>query len=92
MKHPDPVRAEPEHSVPRPHGAPAYYQGRPASLWIKVMRPRHQRKAIAPKTPEPNDIEQSHSLLCGLPAAVSGWRAGPFHHFPCRISVAVQHA
>jgi hypothetical protein len=25
--------------------APAYYQGRPASLWITVMKPRRQRPA-----------------------------------------------
>jgi hypothetical protein len=27
----------------RPNGAPAYYQGRPASLWINAMRPRRRR-------------------------------------------------
>jgi hypothetical protein len=29
----------------RPHGAPAYYLGRPARLWITAMRPR--------RTPQP---------------------------------------
>jgi hypothetical protein len=27
----------------RPSTAPAYYLGRPARLWITVMRPRHRR-------------------------------------------------
>jgi hypothetical protein len=27
----------------RPNGAPAYYQGRPASLWIRVMKPCRNR-------------------------------------------------
>jgi hypothetical protein len=38
-------RAEPEPGFPRPNGAPAYYQGRPARLWITAMRPRHGRTA-----------------------------------------------
>jgi len=38
-------RAEPEPDFPRPTGAPAYYQGRPARLWITAMRPRHRRTA-----------------------------------------------
>ena len=33
--------AEPERDVPRPNGAPAYYIGRPARLWVTAMRPRH---------------------------------------------------
>jgi hypothetical protein len=28
----------------RPNCAPAYYQGRPASLWINVMKPRRRRR------------------------------------------------
>jgi len=28
----------------RPNSAPAYYQGRPASLWINVMKPRRRRQ------------------------------------------------
>jgi hypothetical protein len=29
--------------VSRPNSAPAYYLGRPASLWINVMKPRRRR-------------------------------------------------
>jgi hypothetical protein len=32
--------AEPRRRVPRPNGAPAYYLGRPAHLWIAATRPR----------------------------------------------------
>lgn len=31
--------------VSRPNCAPAYYLGRPASLWINVMKPRRRRTA-----------------------------------------------
>ena len=31
--------------VPRPNGAPAYYLGRPARLWITAMSPRRSRIA-----------------------------------------------
>jgi hypothetical protein len=34
---------EPGRTVSRPNGAPAYYLGRPARLWITVMRPRRKR-------------------------------------------------
>jgi hypothetical protein len=37
------VPAEPDPHVSRPNSAPAYYQGRPASLWINLMRPRRGR-------------------------------------------------
>jgi hypothetical protein len=37
--------AEPERDVPRPNGAPAYYMGRPARVWINAMRPRHRHGA-----------------------------------------------
>jgi hypothetical protein len=30
----------------RPNGAPAYYQGRPATFWIAVMSPRTKRTAV----------------------------------------------
>jgi hypothetical protein len=85
LKQPDPVLAEPEHSVSRPHGAPAYYQGRPASLWIKVMKPRHRRNVIDSKTPEPNDIEQSLGAVFSgalpLPAVLAARPPGrPGHH------------
>lgn len=36
----DPAGPEPE--IIRPNTAPAYYLGRPARLWITVMRPRHR--------------------------------------------------
>jgi hypothetical protein len=32
----------------RPNGAPAYYLGRPASLWISVMRPRRSATHTTP--------------------------------------------
>ena len=46
---------------------------------INILR---QRKAIAPKTPEPNDIEQPNSslrgLVAGCPRPCPGGRPGPF--------------
>ena len=39
--------AEPKQQVRRPNGAPAYYLGRPAALWITAMSPRCQRKPVA---------------------------------------------
>lgn len=38
-------RLRPAPHVSRPNTAPAYYLGRPASLWINVMRPRRRRTA-----------------------------------------------
>jgi hypothetical protein len=35
--------AEPEPEISRPSTAPAYYLGRPARLWITVMRPGRRR-------------------------------------------------
>ena len=35
--------AGPEPGISRPSTAPAYYLGRPARLWITVMRPRRRR-------------------------------------------------
>ncbi len=37
--------ARPGREIRRPNGAPAYYLGRPASLWITAMRPRRSRTA-----------------------------------------------
>jgi hypothetical protein len=34
----------PKPGISRPSTAPAYYLGRPARLWITVMRPRRRRK------------------------------------------------
>lgn len=37
--------AEPGRDVPCPNGAPAYYIGRPARVWITAMRPRRIGRA-----------------------------------------------
>jgi hypothetical protein len=42
---PDPGEPEPE--ARRPNGAPAYYLGRPARLYITAMRPRRRHAASA---------------------------------------------
>jgi hypothetical protein len=39
------VPAEPGQEIRRPNTAPAYYLGRPASVWITAMRPRRRRAA-----------------------------------------------
>ena len=39
----------PERKIRRPNGAPAYYLGRPAGLWIAAMRPR--RRPTASRSP-----------------------------------------
>jgi hypothetical protein len=41
------IPGEPEPHVSRSNCAPAYYQGRPASLWVNAMKPRHRRRAPA---------------------------------------------
>lgn len=44
---PDP--GEPEREARRPHGAPAYYLGRPARLCIAAMRPRRRHASDHPE-------------------------------------------
>jgi hypothetical protein len=36
------AHAQADAYIPRPNSAPAYYQGRPASFWINVMKPRRR--------------------------------------------------
>jgi len=38
------VPGQPDPHVSRPNCSPAYYQGRPASLWINSMKPRRTRE------------------------------------------------
>jgi len=40
------LRAEPEREIHRPNGAPAYYLGRPARLWITTNAPAPQSRRI----------------------------------------------
>jgi hypothetical protein len=42
---PSDSRADRKRKVSLPNGAPSYYQGRPAALWINAMRPRRGRPA-----------------------------------------------
>jgi hypothetical protein len=42
---------KPGKAIRRPNTAPAYYLGRPASLWITAMSPRRGRTASAHRTP-----------------------------------------
>jgi hypothetical protein len=37
----------PDRDIPRPNGAPAYYLGRPAHVWIAAMRPARHHLAGA---------------------------------------------
>ena len=37
--------AEPERAIRRPNGAPAYYLGRPAALWMSITRRRRRPAA-----------------------------------------------
>lgn len=63
------VSGMPDPYTSRPHGAPAYYQGRPASLWIKVMKPRRRRKVIDRTTSKPANrpmLTASPHLAAGL--------------------------
>jgi hypothetical protein len=43
-----PRQARPESPARRPNGAPAYYLGRPAALWMAAMRPRRRPTASRP--------------------------------------------
>ncbi len=38
------VPGQPGRHISRPNCAPAYYQGRPAALWINIMKPHHRRQ------------------------------------------------
>jgi hypothetical protein len=38
-------QTEPDRKARRPNGAPAYYLGRPATLWITALRPRRRPTA-----------------------------------------------
>ena len=42
--------ADPKRKVSPSNSAPAYYQGRPAALWINAMRPRRGRPATVSPT------------------------------------------
>jgi len=39
------MTATPRTGDSRPNGAPAYYLGRPARLWISIAGPRRRRRA-----------------------------------------------
>jgi hypothetical protein len=39
--------AEPKRNLRRPNGAPAYYLGRPAHMWITAISPRCRHKPVA---------------------------------------------
>ena len=55
---PDPGQAaEPEPETSRPNTAPAYYLGRPAHVWITVMRPRRRQQFL------PNNLAEKLALL-----------------------------
>jgi hypothetical protein len=41
---------ERDHPIPRSNCAPAYYLGRPASLWIAAMSPRRRRPTLSQLT------------------------------------------
>jgi hypothetical protein len=49
------VAAEPDPRASRPNCAPAYYQGRPASLWIHLMKPRRGRTAASHHDDTPDE-------------------------------------
>jgi hypothetical protein len=61
--------AEAGRDISRPNGAPAYYQGRAARLWITAMRPRRSRPAPGPVTQAAaggqQRIRSGHRLLAG---------------------------
>jgi hypothetical protein len=40
------LAGQPDQDISRPNTAPAYYQGRPASLWINAMKPRRRGAAL----------------------------------------------
>ena len=74
--------AEPDPDYSRPNTAPASYLGRPARLWITVMRPRHERTTSRHPMPTVTHGKQTPPGHSGLepsrrnrPAAVA--QAGP---------------
>jgi hypothetical protein len=50
---------EPDRGIPRPNGAPPYYLGRPASLWITAMSRRPTCRPRASRNPEPGNGDQA---------------------------------
>ena len=67
---------ETERRHPRPNTAPAYYLGRPAALWITVMRPHHRSEGRARNPREA--IDGSWWLYYCLP----GWFISRFLPMP----------
>jgi hypothetical protein len=71
--------AEPERNGRRPNGAPAYYLGRPAIMWITAMRPRRGRttSVTGPKPPSPAVVQPGTPVCPGTgdsPAIGTGHR------------------
>jgi hypothetical protein len=61
----DPERADPERKVRPPNSAPAYYQGRPAALWISAMSPRRKRPAtVSPEAAQGGQVLCSRAVFC----------------------------
>ena len=71
----DPAGPEPEKI--RPNTAPAYYLGRPARLWITVMRPRRRptasRHATQAATGSGNQIPRAGRVPNRLDVPSSRW-------------------
>jgi hypothetical protein len=63
---------EPEPNVRRPNTAPAYDLGRPARLWITVMRPRRRPAASHHRRPAVTGGGERTLSRCGGPAAGAG--------------------
>ena len=53
--------AGPDSHVSRPNCAPAYYLGRPGSVWINVMKPRRRHTAPSHLAPRRDPALQADS-------------------------------
>jgi hypothetical protein len=61
----DPERTDPERKVRPPNSAPAYYQGRPAAVWISAMRPHRGRPAtVSPEAAQGGQVLCSRAVFC----------------------------
>jgi hypothetical protein len=73
------IPGKPGQAISRPNGAPAYYLGRPARLWITVMSPPSSRAASThPLDTAPGSWDERHprtAAAAPAPGSKQSWAA-----------------
>ena len=72
--------ARPTWAASRPNGAPAYYLGRPAWLWITALTPRRSRGASPAQAPARTGAKERTPPRYGTPPVGTG--IAPAHAVP----------